>query len=177
MIYIWGRIAATRRTPSTLLKLFLQNFCIYHILHFASHSPLFLHLSFLRKFRWTSTLSILFSFTIFPLFSPIFPRFFSFHFRSPIDSLSRVRFFAHFTLSPTLFFYRRISCRTFPKPRVFSLYSAPVVEVSLYQVTRFAGIFIFSFSLFLIGMSTFDQSSASCWLFRLTNKHKLRKFS
>lgn len=34
VIYIWGRIAATRRTPSTLLKLFLQNFCIYLIFSF-----------------------------------------------------------------------------------------------------------------------------------------------
>lgn len=108
-VYIPAETARTRRRASMLLKLFLQNFCIYHILHFASHSPLFLHLSFLRKFRWTSTLSILFSFTIFPLFSPISFHFFSFRFQSSIDSLSPVRFFAHFTTSPPLFFYRRIS--------------------------------------------------------------------
>lgn len=40
VIYTWGRISATRRTPSTLLKLFLQNFCIYLIFSFCkSISP------------------------------------------------------------------------------------------------------------------------------------------
>lgn len=72
-------------------------------------SSSFIYSSYL-SYRTPLTPPKLFSFTIFPLFSPIFPHFLPFHFQSPIDSLSRVRFFAHFTIYPSLFFYRRISC-------------------------------------------------------------------
>ena len=67
-------------------------------------SSSFIYSSYL-SYRTPLTPPKLFSFTIFLLFSPIFLHFLPFHFRSPIDSLSRVRFFAHFTLSPPLLFY------------------------------------------------------------------------
>lgn len=87
-----------------------KNFSLSPLPNFATpFSSFFIYSSYL-SYRMPLTPPKLFSFTIFPLFSPIFLHFLPFHFRSPIDSLSRVRFFAHFTISPSIFFYRRISC-------------------------------------------------------------------
>ena len=110
----WYTFGAGSSSPRERLVRFqsssFKNFSLSPLPNFATpFSSPFIYSSYL-SYRTPLTPPKLFSFTIFPLFSPIFLHFFSFRFQSPIDSLSRVRFFAHFTISPSLFFYRRISC-------------------------------------------------------------------